>query len=263
MAGYGYVSPYNRTYNDPYRGLNQGGSPLNRADRLEGFDPRDILQSPAYQRLLQMGQSGTGALQEARGTMAPALDYMRGKLAEASPLGTGRGDIVRNQGFGSVSSALEGGTRRIRESATRYGRAADPEAASFGENIMRSRASGAYGQVEGQAQQVELNEREMNERFRAGIAEALKSAGLGLGSLGISDFNSRTNATGQALQSESFARNTAGELLTRILYGGRSGGLPDSLSVEDRALKRRLARRELFGYLPEQDLWNFLFVGSE
>ncbi len=248
---FGSVSPYNRnTTRDPFKGLNQNIGQQGNQNRLQGFDPRDIMQGDAFQRLMQMGQAGPGGYNTAREVMQPSLDYYGEMLGNAAPLGSGRGQLVRNVGYGAVSSQLENMGRQVRESSTQFGRASDPEAAAWSQQMVRNRSAGAYGAAEQNAQMADLNERQMNEQFRAGIASSLSGAGMGLAGLRTSDFQARVGATGQALQSESFARNTAAELMTRIMgYGSRGGGGNLPFSLEDRGRLREKERQKEFGHL--------------
>ena len=219
------------------------------------FDPREIMQGDAFQMLLDFARGGSGAHAEALGQMGPALDYIKGMLGKEDPLGKGRGDVVRQQGFGAIGEAVRTGNRNIDEESAKFGSAYNPEAASFAKGLVRVCGGEGYGGVASQAQSVDLQEKQMNEQFRASLSSALGNMGLGLGGLKQGEFAGQVGAAGQAGQLESFARNKWADVVSRILYGGGSGGEPRS--VEQSGLERQYAMDKNRNTLADQGYYNW------
>lgn len=140
------------TSRDIFAGLNQGGKgAFNWRDQFQQADPRQIMQGDPFQFLMNQARGGSGAVGVAQGASQPSMDYMRGILGQSSPLGQGRGNLVRQQGHGAVTQGIETGMRQMREGVNAMGRASDPEASAFSQAMLRARGGAGYGMVENQA----------------------------------------------------------------------------------------------------------------
>lgn len=244
------------SYRDPFAGLNQqlrggsggqGGSGY-RSD-LYANNPTNIMQGDAFQRLLQLSRQGHG-LQQAQQTMQPAIDYATQGLQNPNPLGQGRGDLVRQQGYSAARTAGDTARRRIGEASHAMGRSANAEAAAFSQQMTRIPEAGVMADSNRQAQEVALQERQANEQFRAGLAQSLSSMGLGLGGLGVQEGSLQTQAAAAAGQLESFARNSWADILASLLrQGSGGGGSLSGFSLEDRGILRDLAASNAIGHL--------------
>jgi len=222
---------------DPGYDLVSGSSGNYRAMFNES-DPRAIMGGDAFQMLLDMARTGSSAVDLARGAMDPGMAWLHQMLQNPNPLGTGRGDLVREEGLRALQTAVRTGARQIDEESARLGGAYDPEASSFAKGLLRVRGAEGYGGAVAAGQRADLDEQQLNKAFLQSLAQTLQNYGATYGGLESEDFRARIGAAGQAGQLESFARNTWTEVLTRLLGGGG----PIQYSVEERGRAREMAR---------------------
>jgi hypothetical protein len=195
------------------------------------FDPRQIMSGQAFQGLLGMGQRGPGSVGVAMDTAGPGLDVLRQLLGQESPLGSGRGALVEQQGIGATQTAGDVARRRIGEASNQFGRVADAEAGAFASEMTRFQEAGGITSAVQAGQVTDLQEQEANAQFRQSVANSLSQLGLGFGGLNAQDFGLQAGALGQAGQLESFARNQWAEIMGRLLQS-QQGQRTDPYSVE-------------------------------
>jgi hypothetical protein len=261
MGGGAYpVQPGQRLQQgDP--GFGGGGGQGQFRGELFASDPRQILEGDAYQRLLQLSKGGGAGVKTARGVMGPGIDYITGALGQRSPLGEGRGELVRQAGFGAAQTAGETARRRIGEASTQFGRAADPEALSFSGEMTRFGQAEAIGQASRAGAQMDLDERLANEQFKSSLTSVLSSMGLGLGGLELQGMGLETQAAIGAGQLESFARNTWSEIMGRLtgiqLGAGNRAGPGFGGTLESRGLARSFQDDQMRQFMSDQGYYNW------
>lgn len=184
-------------------------------------NPLNITGTDSYKRLMDLAKGPGSGYSSAAGYMKPATDYLTGTLANPAPLGEGRGDIVQQQALQAIDQAAVTANRQTDEAAAQMGSAYNPYATSFvkGQNNAARAASYGPGAIL-PAQEMDLLEKQMNEEFRAGLADTMGSLGLGLGGLAAQDESTQLGAASSAGQLESFALNTWAEILGSLLSGG-------------------------------------------
>lgn len=217
------------------------------------FDPREIMNSEPYKRLVELSR-GTGISARARQDVDPSMQYLRGVLGTANPLGTGRGDIVESRGLTALRTAGETARREAEESSSQYGRAADPESLSFVKGLLRMKEAEGMGGAIREGQDVALREREANESFRKAASDALSGLGLGLANTELQEGSLMTSAAQGAGQLESFARNIWAQVLSS-LFGGRAG--TSTRDLEDMGFGEGFESRELRKFLEYAGFGNY------
>lgn len=194
---------------------------------VAGWDPRQILQGPAYQGLLDIGQKGSGGPANARRDTAPAMDWMKQSLASGDPLGTAQYPQIQEQrGFAALRDAGRTANRQIDESSGGMNAMSDPRMAQFMKTLSGFGQAGGMGDVARMGTESRIQERSATAAFQQAVADAMSSLGLNLGGMDIADAGVKTGAFGQAGQLESFARNIFATIMGQLLQQQNRGYSP-------------------------------------
>jgi len=194
-----------------------GGGRMDFQQMFQGADPRQITNSPAWQRLMGLSNSN-GVSQQARADVGPAMAQLRQFADSPDPLGTSNlPNLVRSQGAAQVRGGGETARRNIAESSGGQGARVSSEAMQFMREMSRIAEGGAMGGVEAAANQAKIQEREATAQFRRGAAESMANLGLGLGNIGLGEQGQQIGAAGQAGAMESSARNNWAQLIAQLL----------------------------------------------
>jgi hypothetical protein len=213
-----------------------GGRPLDPLARLKAeADPRDIMNSPAMKRLMDLANSGGRGMAAADEAAAPAVARMREYLASNDPLGTGNlPQLVRQRGMSELRGAASGAKRRVEESFGGMHGSADPSAMAFMKELVSGNAAAGMGEVERGAAEAGISERAASESFRKGVSDSLLAWGGTRGGLAQQDDALAAGAAGQALTAESFGRNTWAQVFAQLLGAQMRGGGDTSRPVNNR-----------------------------